>query len=216
MVQVTKYIIGLGLALLTLISCSDGQSLQRYYVDKQEDDNFMKIDIAASLLQTDSNNLTQEQKDILNTIRKVNVIAFPLADNRDEYDVEKTKVKEILSQEKYKTLMKMGSNNRGASLKYLGEEDAIDELIVFASDEERGFAVFRLIGNDMRPDQMIKLMNSIDNGDVDVSQFSGIGEIFKADIDYDTATKEDFGDFEINVEADTTESDDSESEEDDS
>ena len=30
--------------------------------------------------------------------------------------------------------MKYGSNKQGAILKYLGEEDAIDEIIVFASD----------------------------------------------------------------------------------
>ena len=81
------------------------------------------------------------------------------------------------SLQKYKTLIKFGSNNRGATLNYLGEEDAIDEVIVFASDNEKGFAVFRLLGENMRPDQMIKLMSSIDNGDLDLSKFSGIGEL---------------------------------------
>jgi tRNA(Ile2) C34 agmatinyltransferase TiaS len=61
----------------------------------------------------------------------------------------------------------------------LGEEDAIDEVIVFASDSDKGFAVFRLLGDNMRPGDMIKLMNSIDNGDIDVSKFSGIGELFE-------------------------------------
>ena len=50
---------------------------------------------------------------------------------------------------------------------------------MFASDVEKGFAVFRLLGENMRPDQMIKLMNSIDNGDIDVSKLSGIGELFQ-------------------------------------
>ena len=168
------------MAVLALASCSNGESLQRYLVDKQDDDKFLKVDVATSLLQSDDNSLTEEQKDILNTVKKVNVVAFKIQDGDiADYQAEKDKLAAIIGQEKYKTLIKYGSNSRGATLKYLGEEDAIDEVIVFASDSEKGFAVFRLLGENMRPDQMIKLMNSIDNGDIDVSKLSGIGELFE-------------------------------------
>lgn len=181
MMTVVKYITILILAALTLVSCSDGKSLQGYFVDKQDDDRFMKVDIAASLLQSDSPNLTEEQKDILNSVRKVNVVAYPnKGDNAADYESEKEVIKEIIGQEKYKTLMKMGSNNSGASLKYLGEEDAIDEIVIFASDNERGFAIFRVTGDNMEPAKMIKLMNSVESGDLDVSGLSGIGEIFES------------------------------------
>lgn len=178
---IIKYITVLILAAITMVSCSDGQSLQRYFVDKQDDDRFLKVDIAASLLQSDSENLTAEQKDILNTVKKVNVVAYPnKGENKNDYEKEKDLVSAIINQEKYKTLMKMGSNNSGASLKYLGEEDAIDEIVIFASDNERGFAVFRVTGDKMEPAKMIRLMNSVENGDLDVSKLSGIGEIFQA------------------------------------
>jgi len=174
-----KYVIGISLAALTLFSCNNEQSLQRYLVDRQDDDSFLKIDIAASLLQTDSNSLSQEEKDILETVKKINVVAFPLnGDNDAQYEEKKQELKNIISQDKYKTLMKFGSNKRGATLKYLGEEDAINEIIVFASDDEKGFALFRLLGDNMRPDQMIKLMNSIEKGDLDVSKLSSIGGLF--------------------------------------
>ncbi len=168
----TKYIIPIVLAVLTLLSCSNDKSLQKYLVDKQDDDKFLKVDVATSLLQSEDSSFTQEQKDILETVKKVNVVAYKISkDNMAEYESEKKKLAEIINQEKYKTLMKFGSNKQGATLKYLGEEDA--------SDNEKGFAVFRLLGKDMRPDQMIKLMNSIDNGDIDVSKLSGIGELFE-------------------------------------
>jgi acetyl/propionyl-CoA carboxylase alpha subunit len=184
MVIVTKYIIGIALAALTLFSCNSGDSLQSYLVEKQDDDKFMKVDVATSLLETKDNTLTQEQKDILKTVKKINIVAYPLKDdNTADYDAEKEKLAAIINQEKYKTLMKMGSNNQGATLKYLGEEDAIDELIIFASDNKKGFAVFRLLGDDMRPDQMIKLMNSMDKGNIDVSPFSSIGNLFGINID---------------------------------
>jgi len=179
MMTLTRYIVGISLAAIALFSCSDGKSLQKYLVDKQDDDSFLKIDIAASLLQTDSSSLTQEEKDILATVKKINVVAYPIKDNdTEDFKAERQQLKDIIGQEKYKTLMKYGSNKKGATLKYLGEEDAIDELIVFATDEEKGFALFRLLGDDMRPDQMIKLMNSIDSGDMDVSALKSIGNLF--------------------------------------
>ena len=179
----TKYIIPLVLAVLALASCSNEQSLQKYLVDKQDDDKFLKVDVATSLLKSDDNSFSEEENEILETIKKVNVVAYKIEDgDLADYEVEKKKLAEIVAQEKYKTLMKFGSNKKGATLKYLGEEDAIDEVIVFASDIEQGFAVFRLLGKDMRPDQMIKLMNSIDNGDLDVSKLSGIGDLFNVEL----------------------------------
>jgi len=74
--------------------------------------------------------------------------------------------------------MKFGSNNKGAVLKYLGEENAINEIIVFASDDEKGFALFRLLGDKMQPGQMIKLMSSIEKGDIDASKLKSIGSLF--------------------------------------
>ena len=175
-----KYLIPFALAFLALVSCSNEPSLQKYLVDKQDDDKFLKIDLATSLLQAENSSFTEEQQEILNTVKKVNVVAFKLKDgNMAEYEAEKDKLASIMKQDKYKTLIKYGSNSRGATLKYLGEENAIDEVIVFASDSEKGFAVFRLLGENMQPGQMIKLMNSIDDGDLDLSGFSGIGDLLE-------------------------------------
>ena len=174
-----KYILGIGLAALTLFSCSNKESLQRYIVDRQDDDSFLKIDIAASLLQTDSANLSQEEKDILKTIKKINVVAYPIEEgNVSAYEVKMQVLKTILDQDRYKTLMKYGSNKEGATLKYVGLEDAIDEIIVFVRDDKKGFALFRLLGDNMRPEQMIKLMTAIEKGNLDISKLNSIGNIF--------------------------------------
>src|SRR5688572_16378187 len=171
--------LGILLLAITLISCSD-KSLQKYLVAKQDDDKFVKMDIAASLLQGRNSSFTQEEKDILNTIKKVNVVAYPIIENDTaDYETERQELKEILDQEQYKELTRIKSNDWDATLKYTGDEDAIDEVIIFASDDKRGFAVFRLLGENMRPDQMLKLMKSAERGDLDVSKFEGFGEIFK-------------------------------------
>ncbi|RDK87192.1 DUF4252 domain-containing protein [Marinirhabdus gelatinilytica] len=183
MTTVVKYIIGLSLLALGMLSCNSEPSLQKYLVEKQDDDKFMKVDLATSLLQSEEANFTQEEKDVLNSVKKINVVAYPLKGNTAEYDVERKKLQTILASEKYQTLLKMGSNKSGATLKFTGEEDAIDELIVFATDSEKGFAVFRLIGDDMEPDSLVKLMSSIDRGDVDVSQLKSIGNMFDMELE---------------------------------
>lgn len=179
MTTLVKYLTILVLAAASLVSCNDGQSLQRYLVDKQEDDRFLKVDIATSLFLAEDNKLTEEQKDILNTVKKINVVAYPVKSGSEaDYESEKAKVKEIINQEKYKTLGSVKSKDMQLTMKYLGEETAIDEVIVFANSSDKGFGIFRLLCDDMRPDQALKLMNSMESGDLDLSKISGIGEMF--------------------------------------
>ncbi|MEM7187544.1 MAG: DUF4252 domain-containing protein [Bacteroidota bacterium] len=176
-----KYITALIIGMLTLMSCNDETSLQRYLVDKQADDRYLKVDLATSLLQSDNSSFTEEEKEILNTVKKVNVVAYPVKNgDMAEYEAEMAQVNKIIGQEKYKTLMSSSTNDMKFTLKYLGEETAIDEVIVFANSPEKGFGVFRLLCDDMRPDQIIKMTNSFQQGDLDISKFSGIGDIFES------------------------------------
>lgn len=151
------------------ISCDNDTSLQEYYVQNQENQQFMAIDIPASLLSADVANLDAEQKATLETIKKVNLMAFPInEENEATYEQEREKLASILQDEKYKTLIKYGGGTRKAELYYLGEEDAIDEFIVFGSDAEKGFAVARVLGDDMEPAALIKLVRSFNKGDINI------------------------------------------------
>lgn len=173
-----RYSIGLVLTMIALISCSNEKSLQQYLVDKQDDDKFLKIDLAGSLLQNQSSGFSEEEQKVMNSLKKVNVVAFPLKNgDTTDYQIEKEKLAVIINQEKYKTLVKAGSSEKGATLKYLGEEDAIDEIIIYASDDEKGFALLRVLGEDMRPDQMMQLFGMVEKGNL--SGLGGIEEIFK-------------------------------------
>lgn len=175
----TRFFIVFVLAATALTSCND-KSLQKYLVEKQDDDKFVKMDLAASLLEGKNSNFSQEEKDILSTIKKINVVAYPIKNgDTSDFVKERKELKDILDHDQYKELTRIKSKDWNATLKFTGEEDAIDEVIVFASDDKRGFAVFRLLGKDMRPDEMIKLMKSAERGDLDVSKLRGFGEIFK-------------------------------------
>lgn len=191
-------IISLGIFLAaTLVSCNEEPTLQSYFVDKQEDNRFVKFDLPSSLITEDSDLLNAEQKEVMQSVRKLNIMAYPIKDGyslKTEYQQEKQNVIDILAREQYQTLISFGSPTQGASLKFVGETDAIDELVIFASDEERGFAIFRLTGNDMDPEKFVNMMRSIETGDLDVSQMNGLGQLFDtSDEDYDDSWEDQEG-----------------------
>lgn len=157
------------------MSCNNGASLQKYFVDHQDDSDFVAVDVATSLLDTDKVALSKEEKEALESIKKVNFLALPLKDKtKARYEEEKTTINTILNSDKYETLMRFGSNGTKAVLKFQGDEDNIDEMIVFASNKERGLALVRVLGDDMKPENVAKLMNAIDKGDVDMDAFKNI------------------------------------------
>lgn len=169
---------------LLYISCSNEQSLQKYFIDHQGDKDFVAVDLATSLLdaRTRKVNLSDEEREALESIKKVNFLALQIKEDKSEtktrFEEEKTKINSILDAEKYETLMRFGSNGTKAVLKFEGEEDNIDEMIVFASNKERGLALVRVLGDDMKPANIAKLMNAIDKGDVDIGAIKDIiGEV---------------------------------------
>ena len=178
MMTIVKYIVGFALSMMTLLSCDNSKSLQSYIVEKQEDNRFMKVDFATSLM-SGIDSLPQEQKGILQSIKKMNVVAYKKSEGTEvEYSVEKERLASIFDQEKYKMLGKFKANNQDIKLMYLGEEEAIDEVIVYGRDDEKGLAVFRLLGDDMNPSDALKILNMLEKGDLDLSQLTGLEEVF--------------------------------------
>ena len=158
------------LLVFLLNSCNSETSLQEYYVENQENNQFLALDIPSSLLTGDNSGLTAEQKATLETINKVNLIAFPIKDdNLEVYETEKEKITKILADDKYQTLMRFGKGTTKGEIMFTGEDDAIDEFIIFGSDEEKGFGVARVTGNNMKPEDLIKLFKSAEKGDLDIA-----------------------------------------------
>ncbi len=150
------------LITLLMVSCDSNPTLQKYYVDSNENNDFISVDIPASLLSLKNENTSAEVKETLKSIKKVNFLGFQLKDsNKAEFKIEKQKVKEILKNPKYQELFSMGGK-QSVSVKFLGEEDAIDEIIVYGSDKDKGFALVRILGNKMDPSKMMALAEELD------------------------------------------------------
>ena len=174
-----KYI-SLFLVLFTmLVSCEKEQSIQQFYVDSEENSNYLMLDIPTSIISL-PDTATPEAKQAYNSIDKVNLLAFKIDEtNKNEYQTEKAKVKNILKNPEYIELMRMNSNGRNIVAKYIGDENSVEEMILFASDNNQGFALARVLGDDMKPENMIALLNNIKDIDKNSDAFGTMKKFFK-------------------------------------
>lgn len=172
---------GLSFMLIVLLaSCASQQSLQEYYVDNQENPNFISLDIPASILKMEEVELTEVQQEAVESLRKFNLLAFrKTSENVAEYKSEKAKVKEILKGDDFIELMKINSQYGKGVIKYLGEDDAIDEVIIYGDSKEQGFAIVRVLGKDMNPAHIIQLMQAIQKSDYNGEGLGEIGKFLK-------------------------------------
>lgn len=179
MYNTIKTVVAVFAVLLTLSSCSNKQSLQEYYVDNQENGDFILVDVPTSLLGKNVEALSEEQQEVFKTVRKINLMAYQTkSGDTAAMQVERDKVKEILTSDDYEELMKASGDMGQMRLYFKGEEDAIDEVIFFGADDNKGFMLARLLGNDMNIGDMMRMAESLEKSDIDVSQFGSIMEVF--------------------------------------
>ncbi|KRB57560.1 DUF4252 domain-containing protein [Flavobacterium sp. Root186] len=168
------------LALLTFVSCNSEPSLQKYFVENTDKKDFIALDVSPTILNLDSTKLSAEQKEAVNSFDKMNILAFKANDkNQVQFEAERNKVKAILKDPKYQELMKVGSGKDGASISYVGSDENIKEFIVFANRKENGFAVVRVLGNNMNPNNIMTLMSVLKESKIDMEQLKPLQQLVK-------------------------------------
>ena len=174
-----KIIIKLSVMLsLFLMSCTSEPSLQKYFVEKSENKNFISFDVSPSILNVDQTKLSEEQKAALKSFEKMNVLAFKLNDkNQTDFSTERQEVNLILKNEKYQQLMKFGSGKEGASISYVGEDNHINEFILFGNKKDAGFAVVRILGKDMNPNNIMTLISIMKDSKMNLDQLKPLQDL---------------------------------------
>lgn len=168
------------LVLLTFISCNSEPSLQKYFVENTNNKDFIALDVSPSILNLDQTKLSAEQNEALKSFDKMNILAFKANDkNQAQFETERAKVKAILKDPKYQQLMKFGSGKDGASISYVGTDDNIKEFVVFANRKENGFAVVRVLGENMNPNNIMTLMSVLKESKIDMEQLKPLQQILK-------------------------------------
>lgn len=168
------------LLLIGLNACSSTRSLQEYYVDNSENPNFLSVDLPVSLLNMEKANLSKEQQSAFESLRKLNVLAFKKTDtNSVDFQTEKSNVKAILKSDNFTELMKMNTSYGKATIKYLGDDDAIDEVIIYGDNDEKGFLLVRVLGDDMNPSKLIQFLQALEKSNYKGEGLEKVAELLK-------------------------------------
>ena len=174
-----KHITLLGILLLTIVftSCKK-ESLQSYLVKSQEKENVISMDLPTSFLQLKTNDASEDVKNTLKSIKKINIVAFPInKTSKKTYQKEKNTLKRIFKNSKeYKSLMRFQKKGIKLNLYYTGTEDAIDEVIAFGYGDSIGVGVARILGDDMNPSKIVKMLKNvkIDKDQININQLKAV------------------------------------------
>jgi hypothetical protein len=154
-----------------LVSCSNGPTLQTYFVDHQEAPNFISQDLPISMLNMDTSAFTEEEHEAFKSVSRLNFLGFKTNDkNAEEAKTELATLKEILNKEKYKELIEFSHKGNKFSVKYIGTDEDADEFIILGDSKETGFGVVRVLGNDMNASKMMILAKSLQKADIDTDE----------------------------------------------
>ena len=120
---------------------------------------------------------------MLKSFDKLNVLAFKPdfknKENQAKYEAEKQKITTILKDKKYQELIKVGSGKNQMQLSFTGDENAIDEFILYGNQKETGFAVVRILGNDMKPENALEFISILQNSNLNLEELKGLQEFIK-------------------------------------
>ena len=167
--------------VVTVMSCSSTQSLQEYYVDNSENPNFLSVDLPVSLLKMTNEAMTETQKEAFESLKKLNILAFKKTmGNVSEYQIEKANVKAILDNDRFTELMKINTSFGKATIKYLGKDDAIDEVVIYGDNDDKGFLLVRVLGNDMNPANFFQVIKALEKSDYNGEGLKEIGELIRS------------------------------------
>lgn len=173
-----------------LVSCNSKPTLQSYYLEHQDKPGFYAQSIPKGILGIDASDLSADAQTGYESINKVNVLFYPLKDkNTTTFKAESKKLDAILQNETYKTLISHKDDGTKYRMLYDGSQDAIDEVVIFGTDENMGLGVARILGDDMSMTHIMKLFQEMDKANVDgniikniMKNFAGKNKEFAADL----------------------------------
>ncbi|MFP4845749.1 DUF4252 domain-containing protein [Winogradskyella sp. PE311] len=163
------------------ISCNQGPTLQTYYVDNELKPGFASFDVPTSFIDVEHVEMTDEQREAYNSVDKLNVLTY-IEENTDlaEYKIELENVKTILKNPKYDELMRGGNSKDGKFVvKFLGDVDSIDELIIFGNANNKGFMIARILGDNMNAGELMSLQSVLKDANFEDTNLSGLTDFFK-------------------------------------
>ncbi|WP_044403923.1 DUF4252 domain-containing protein [Lacinutrix sp. Hel_I_90] len=163
---------------LALVSCKDEASVQTYFVEHQDLPDYKQIDFSANLADFSKADLSAEEQEAIKSLKKISFLGYRSTGNKEVYTQELEKAKRVFKNEKYSELMDFSMDGIKINVNAIGSNDAVDEILVLMSNQDTGFGVARIIGDDINPEKIMKIMNNMQKADVDGSQLKAIMGFF--------------------------------------
>lgn len=166
--------------VFAISSCSSEISLQQYFISNAENPNFMSFDVPASLLNLEKVEMGITQKEAISSLKKLNVLAFKKNEgNSADFEVHRATVKRILKGSDFSELMKMNTEFGKATIQLKGDDDAIDEIVIYGDNDDKGFVLIRVLGNNMNPANFVQLIQAMEKSDFKSGGFEQLGSFIK-------------------------------------
>ena len=180
MLQSIKKTLILLLLVIVYTNCNQGTTLQTYYVDNEQRPGFVSFDVPVSVINIEAIEMTDEQRKAYKSVDKLNVLTY-MTENTDaeNYKIEIENVKTILKNPKYQELVRGGNSTDGRFvIKFLGDVNNIDELILFGNVKNKGFMIARVLGDNMNAHKIYSLKSVIENAKFDDTNLNKLKDFF--------------------------------------
>jgi hypothetical protein len=165
------------LIAVAIISCKSEKSLESYFIANEDNKDILIVDVPVNMFKN-TEELSKEEQAAIKRVKKLNVLALQKdVNNKKEFEKQKNIILEILKNDKYQTLSKIKIGKTKLNIKFIGNDTAIDEIVLFATDNDKGFLLARILGDKMNPDDMQLIIKNIKN--LDLNEINKLNGIFK-------------------------------------
>lgn len=166
-----KKIILIALIGISLVACNTEPSLQEYLVEKENSAEFISASLPTNLLFQNLDSLSPEESSSLRKIEKINLLALTNKKGKTMLEEERLKLKSVLDQPAYESLLDFSSSGREAQLLFVGSDEHIDELIFFGYDSEMGMLLLRMRGSEVNANDIYQITQTAQR--MDMNALSG-------------------------------------------
>ena len=175
------------LAVVFFVNCTQGPTLQSYFVEKMDDPTFLIVNLPFKFDKLFTKDLTATEQEALASVGKLNLLFYRFRSGEEtKFKSELNQLNTILAHNKYQQLMDFKAFDKGqGKLLFEGATDKIEEGIVFLSATDKGFGVLRILGSEINPAILMGLIKKVDPNQLEKqlkSSTASLGSIFEKEI----------------------------------
>ena len=154
------------LLLVLMTSCESKITLQRYFYEAHQNNEFTIIELPASLLGSSLDELSEKQRETVASLRKLSVIIYRDSTNSEFLQEQHKIINEFLNRDGFKPFFDARMNDEAhVSIQVQGSLDQFDEAVFFGYADDQGFILARVLGDKMNPAAYMELATTLEESE---------------------------------------------------